>query len=185
MAERSRGRAAVKFGFWTASSIAGFLLIAHLHTSGKFAAWYYCTAAEDGYAVNADTFMKATPDNPVLLEIGSYEKLDGPQAVAVKKGDRLPTSANGIITSSVLKEGKRATVEGSQVKVTVPWKIEYAKGFKFMNTFKHKGVKTYPWAAVYNVLLIFGLGIALGFMAEGFTDVIGIKVEKIRHFEGH
>jgi hypothetical protein len=46
-------------------------------------------------------------------------------------------------------------------------------------------VKTYPWAALVNVLIVIGLGVTLGYMAEGVTDLAGYKLEKIRHFEGH
>jgi len=41
------------------------------------------------------------------------------------------------------------------------------------------------WGAAWNVAMTLGIGLALGFMAEGFTDLLGIKLEKIRHFEGH
>ena len=84
----------------------------------------------------------------------------------------------------ILKEGKRATLEGNHVKVTVPWEIQQAKGFKFKDTFKHKGIETDPWAAVWNVFMVLALGLSLGFMAEGFTDLLGWKIKKIEHF-GH
>jgi hypothetical protein len=45
-------------------------------------------------------------------------------------------------------------------------------------------VETYPVAAIYNVLLVIGLSISLGFMAEGFTDLLGVRIDKIQHFEG-
>jgi hypothetical protein len=185
MAGASRGRAAIKFIFWTSLSVGFFVLVGYFHFRGKFAGWYYYTAKEDGYAVNANTFKDANKDQPAMLEVGSFETLDGLKAVAVKKGDRLPKLCNGIISEEVLTKGERAVLENGQLKVLMPWKMEDAKGFKFKNTFKHKGIKTYPWAALYNVLLVFGLGISLGYMAEGFTDLLGIKVEKIRHFEGH
>jgi hypothetical protein len=157
----------------------------HLHASGRFSEWYYYRAAADGYAINADAFSNATKENPALLDIGSFAKIEGLQAVPVKKGDRLPLKANGIILSEQLEKGARASLDGNQIKVTVPWEMAQAKGFKYKDTFKHKGVVTFPWAAVVNVALVIGLGIALGYMAEGFTDLLGIKLEKIRHFEGH
>lgn len=180
-----KSRSAIKFVFWTAIATGFFVWIAHLHVSGRFSEWYYYRAAQNGYAVNADSFINATKENPALLEIGSYGSIEGLQAVAVKKGDRLPLKANGIISSEQLAKGWRASLDGSQIKVTVPWEIAQAKGFKYKDTFKHKGVLTFPWAAVVNVFLVLGLGLALGYMAEGFTDLIGIKLEKIRHFEGH
>ena len=185
MAKASRGRAAIKFIFWASMSVGFFVLVGYFHFTGKFSGWYYHTAKEDGYAVNADAFMNATKDNPALLKVGAFDVLDGLKAVQVKKGDRLPKMCNGIVSLEVLDEGERAVLETGNIKVLMPWKMEDSKGFKFKNTFKHKEIKTYPWAALYNVLLVFGLGISLGYMAEGFTDLIGIKVEKIRHFEGH
>jgi hypothetical protein len=153
--------------------------------SGSLARWYYYSAGDDGYAVNADTFMNATAENPAMLQIGSFGKLDGMEAAPVKKGDRLPELANGVISQEELEKGKRVSLEGSLIKVTVPWQIKESKGFKYKDTFKHKGIVTYPWAAVYNVLIVIGLGVSLGYMAEGLTDMLGIKLEKIRHFEGH
>ena len=128
--------------------------------------------------------MHATAESPAVLEIGPFTELDGLQAVRVKKGDRLPANANGVIPEEVLKAGKRAALVGDQIRVTVPWEIQEAKGFKFKDTFKHKGIETNPWAAVWNVVMVIALGLSLGFMAEGFTDLLGIKLEKIHHFEG-
>lgn len=181
----SRGRGAFKFLFWTAAAGGLMFYLVHTHRTGQLAAWFYHTAATDGYAVNADTFKNASKASPALLAIGSHASLDGPYAVKVKKGDRLPAKANGVIGAKVLKEGKRASLEGDRVKVMIPWEIQQAKGFKFKDTFKHKGIETYPWAGLWNVLMVFGIGLALGFMAEGLTDVMGIKLDKIRHFEGH
>ena len=59
--------------------------------------------------------------------------------------------------------------------------MKEAKGFKFKDTFKHKGVETWPWSGVWNVLIVALLGLSLGLMAEGFTDMLGLKLEKIQH----
>lgn len=185
MAAQTKGRAAIKFIFWTAAAVGMFAMVIHSHTSGQMAAWYYYTAAADGYAVNAKKFIQATKDKPAFLEIGPFERIEGLQAVRVKKGDRLPRNATGLILDDVLKTGKRAVVEGNHIKVTVPWEMLDAKGFKFKDTFQHKGIRTNPWAAVWNVFVVIGLGLTLGYMAEGLTDVMGMKITKIRHFEGH
>jgi len=181
----SKVRAAFKFVFWTTAAVAAIVYVAQSHRSGKLAEWYYHTAATDGYAIDADTFMEATPDRPALLDTGKHDRIVGRMAVRVQKGERLPANANGVIGLDVLKQGKRAKLEAGQVTVMVPWEILMAKGFKFKDTFKHKGIKTYPWGAAWNVAMTLGIGLALGFMAEGFTDLLGIKLEKIRHFEGH
>jgi hypothetical protein len=175
----------VKFIFWTALAIALFVYAFRANASGQLAGWFYHTAATDGYAVNADTFKNATRRDPAYLEIGKFERLDGPVAVAVKKGDRLPAKANGVIGAKVLKEGKRAVLEGNRIKVLVPWEIQQAKGFKFKDTFKHKGIETYPWAGLWNLLMVMAIGLSLGFMAEGFTDLLGMKIDKIQHHAGH
>ena len=185
MEHGTRGRAVVKFLFWTAVAASLVFMMARAHVSGQLAAWYYHTAAIEGYAVNADTFLDATADAPATLAVGKFERIEGRQAVPVRKGDRLPANANGIIGKDILDKGARATLAGDTIVVKVPWKISESKGFKFKDTFKHKGIKTYPWGAAWNVAMTLGIGLALGFMAEGFTDLLGIKLEKIRHFEGH
>lgn len=181
----NRTRAAVKFVFWTLCAGGSFVLVFYLHSVGQLAEWFYYSAAADGYAINDKTFNEATPEKPALLRVTQSEHLEGRMAVRVKKGDRLPRGANGVIGLSVIQEGKRAMLYEGQVKVMVPWKIEMAKGFKFKDTFKHKGIETYPWAGVFNVLMVFFLGISLGFMAEGLTDLMGMKLEKIQHHVGH
>jgi hypothetical protein len=185
MAEMSRKRAAIKLAFWTlaAAGLVGVVLEAFV--SGRMAAWFYYRAAGDGYAVNADSFRDATSAKPVVLKIERLQTIAGLVAVPVKKGDRLPANANGIVLADVIAKGKRATLDGETLKVMVPWEIQQAKGFKFKDTFKHKGIATNPWAAVWNVVMVLTLGLSLGFMAEGFTDLLGFKLDKIRHFEGH
>ncbi len=32
--------------------------------------------------------------------------------------------------------------------------------------------------------MVIGMGLTLGYMAEGFTDMLGIKLQKIKHYEG-
>jgi hypothetical protein len=185
MAEPSKTRAAIKFGFWTLAAALLVTMIVQAFVSGKMASWFYHTAGNDGYAINADTFKSATRDKPAILQVGQLDRIEGLVAVPVKKGDRLPANCNGIISSEILKKGKRAKLDGNTVTVMVPWEIQDAKGFKFKDTFKHKGIETDPWAAVWNVAMVLALGLALGLMAEGFTDLLGMKLEKIRHFEGH
>lgn len=65
-----------------------------------------------------------------------------------------------------------------------PWEIKESKGFKYKDTFIHKGIKTNPWSGLWNVALVIGLGLTLGLMAEGFTDMMGLKIKKIDHY-GH
>ena len=185
MAEMFTRRAVIKLAFWTLAAAGLTGVIVQAFVSGKMAAWYYYRAAADGYAVDADTFRDATSASPAVLKVGQLATIDGLVAVPVKKGDRLPANANGIILADVVAKGKRAALDGDTVKVMVPWEIQQAKGFKFKDTFKHKGIATNPWAAVWNVFMVLSLGLSLGFMAEGFTDLLGYKLEKIRHFEGH
>jgi len=37
---------------------------------------------------------------------------------------------------------------------------------------------------VWNVAVVIALGVSLGFMAEGLTDMLGWKIKKIEHY-GH
>lgn len=180
----SRGRAVFKFVFWLSVATGLFVYAWYCHSSGQLAAWFYHEAAANGYAVNADLMKDATPQKPALLAITDTKRIDGLVAVRVKKGDLMPANANGVITDDVVKSGKRVALDGTSLKVKVPWEMKQAKGFKFKDTFKHKGVETYPWGAVWNVVMVIGLGLALGFLAEGFTDMLGMRVEKIKHFEG-
>ncbi len=181
MAEASKGRGTIKFVFWLLVAAGLYYYAFHTYNTGQMVAWYYYKAATDGYAVNADTLKNATKEKPALVQIGPFEKIEGLQAVPVKKGDRLPVNANGVITPEQLKKGERATLEDKIIKVTMPVKIREAKGFKYKDSFKHKGIKTNPWAAVWNVGLILLMGLSLGLTAEGFTDMCGFKLEKIDH----
>ena len=67
---------------------------------------YYYKAKTDGWAINAKAFKDATKDKPAILQIGSFEKIEGLQAVPVKKGDRLPTNTNGIIDKKTVDGGE-------------------------------------------------------------------------------
>jgi hypothetical protein len=81
----------------------------------------------------------------------------------------------------VVAKAKRVVLASSTLQVLEPWQIKEAKGFKFKDTFKHKGVRAWPWAGLWNVILVALLGLSLGLMAEGFTDMLGIRIEKIQH----
>ncbi len=183
MAGTNRGKAAFKFCFWLAATVALFGYIIHSYTSGQMIQWYYYTASLDGYAVDANLSMSATKEKPVVLNITKQDEVNGLVAIPVAKGDRLPKNANGVISLAELKSGKRAVLEGQTVKVTVPWQIKETKGFKFRDTFKHKGIRTNPWSGVWNVAMVLSLGLSLGLLAEGFTDLMGLKIGKIQH--GH
>jgi hypothetical protein len=183
MAEINRRKAAFKFCFWLVASVALFGYIIHSYTSGQMIQWYYYTASLDGYAVNANLFMNATKEKPVVLNIARQDEVKGLVAIPVAKGDRLPRNANGVISLAEIKSAKRAVIEGQTIKVMVPWQIKEAKGFKYKDTFKHKGIRTNPWSGAWNVAMVLCLGLALGLLAEGFTDLMGYKIEKIQH--GH
>jgi hypothetical protein len=183
MAEAMRGRAIIKFVIWTILSVVLFAYAWSTYRSGQMVTWFYYRAATDGYAVNESYFKDATKEKPAMLQIGNFQKIEGLQAVLIKKGDRLPGNADGIISSKILKEGKRAKVEGNTLKVMIPSQIQEKSGIKYKDTFKHKGVQTNPWSGVWNVAVIVALGFSLGLMAEGFTDMMGFEIKKIKHYE--
>jgi hypothetical protein len=183
MAEVNRTRGAIKFFFWTALSVALVGYMWWSHSSGQMTEWYYYQADMDGYAVNANYFQTASKEKPATLEIGAFKEIAGLQAVPVKKGDRLPVNCNGVISKKEIDAGKRVKLDGNTIKVTVPVEMKEARGFKYKDSFKHKGILTNQWSGVWNVLVICALGLTLGLMAEGFTDWCGYKVEKIKHFE--
>lgn len=184
MAEPSKARGAIKFIIWTAVGIALSAYLWILYYDGTLVSWYYYRAANDGWAINSQTFQDATKEKPALLQVGSFQKIEGLQAVPVKKGDRLPINTNGVIDKKTVEEGKRAALVGNDLKVMIPSQIKEAKGFRFLDTFKHKGIETNPWGGAWSVAFILLLGVALGLMAEGFTDMCGLKLEKIKHYEG-
>jgi hypothetical protein len=175
-------KGAIKFLFWSIVAAVVLVYTIRSYTSGQMARWFYYKAAENGYAVNVDLFHDASKSSPAKLKITTGDTLDGLVAIRVKKGDRLPRNTNGVIGEKVLSKAKRAKVTGDALVVSVPWEIQQSKGFKFKDTFKHKGVETWHWAAVWNVLIVFALGFALGLMAEGFTDMLGLRIQKIKHY---
>jgi hypothetical protein len=177
----AKTKGAIKFVFWLAVSVGLFYYAFHSYSSGQMVSWYYYKANTDGYAVHSAAFKSATKENPAMLQIGKFDTIEGLQAVEVRKGDRLPVNADGIIDQKVLKEEKQAKLEGEMIKVMVPIKIKESKGFKYKDTFKHKGVQTNPWSGVWNVGMVLVIGLALGLMAEGFTDIMGLKLTKIVH----
>ena len=184
MAEASKARGAIKFVVWAAVAA---VLIGYLWTeyyNGTIVEWYYYKAKTDGWAINANTFRDASKDKPAVLQIGLFEQIKGLQAVPVKRGDLLPINTNGIIDKKTVAEGKRVTLEGNTLKVTMPSQIKESKGFKYKDTFKHKGIQTNPWGGVWAVAFVLSLGFSLGMTAEGFTDMCGYKLEKIKHYEG-
>jgi hypothetical protein len=184
MADNQKSRGVIKFAVWAALSVALCVYAVYAHTSGKLDQMYYHSTDTDGFAVNTNEFFTASKEKPALLKIGPVDEIRGLMAVPVKKGDRLPRGANGVISKKVVEEGKRAKVDGDKLVVTVPWQIKETKGFKYKDTFIHKGVETDPWSGVWNVAMTIAIGLCLGFMAEGFTDMLGWKIKKIEHF-GH
>lgn len=184
MADNQKSRGAIKFVFWMALALGLIGYATWSYTSGQMVEWYYYKAKTDGYAVNANSFLTATKEKPISLAIGKFNPITGLQAVAVKKGERLPTNTNGIISKKELDEGKRVKLDGDKLVVMVPIQIKEARGFKFKDSYKHKGVETNPWSGVWNVLWILALGVCLGYSAEGMTDMFGLKLTKIQH-HGH
>jgi hypothetical protein len=173
----ARRRGTLKFAFWTvvAALVMGGTVRSYM--SGQMAEWFYHRAAVSGYAVNVDLFKS----QPASLQVVAGGELNGLVAVRVKKGDRLPRNTNGVISDEAVAKAKRVVLAGSSLQVMVPWEVKESKGFKFKDSFKHKGVETWPWAGVWNVLIVALLGLSLGLMAEGFTDMLGLKLEKIQH----
>jgi hypothetical protein len=176
-----RRRGIVKFVFWTVIAAVVMTLTVRSYMNGQMAEWFYHRAAVAGYAVNVDLFKDATKSKPATLQIVTSNEINGLTAVRVKKGDRLPRNTNGVISDETLTKGRRATLVGTTLQVFIPWEMKESKGFKFKDSFKHKGVETWPWSGVWNVVIVAMLGLSLGLMAEGFTDMFGLKLEKIQH----
>jgi hypothetical protein len=182
-----RKKASVKMLFWVIVTAVLISYIVHSYTNGQMIRWYYYKASVDGYAVDANTFATATKDKPADLTMLTAGEIKGLQAVPVRAGDRLPEHANGVISASDLKAGKRVSMNAktNTIRVMVPSQIKESKGLKYKDTFKHKGIRTNPWAALWNVSMVLMLGLSLGLLAEGVTDWMGMKIEKIDHAIAH
>jgi len=183
MAENHTARGAIKFIVWSILSLALIYYCWWSYSSGQMVSWYYYKAKTDGYAIHASYFKDATKEKPAVIEIVPAQDITGLQAVLVKKGERLPKGCNGIISKKDIEEGKRVKLEGNTIKVLQPIQIKEAKGFKYRDTYTHKGIETNPWSGVWNLAMVIAMGLCLGLMAEGFTDMVGIKITKIKHFE--
>ncbi len=181
----ARRRGVIKFAFWAAVATVVATLTVRSYTSGQMGQWFYSRAAVSGYAVNVDPFWNATKTHPAELRVVAADEIRGAVAVRVEKGARLPRNTNGVIGDDQLAKGRRASVTGSTLKVLVPWELRDAKGFKFKDSFKHKGIETWPWIGVWNVVIVLILGLALGLMAEGFTDMLGLRLDKLHNSSHH
>lgn len=185
MENNGRMRGTIKFLFWAAAAAGVFWYAIGFYRSGKMVHWYYYQAKADGYAVNARAFMDATPEKPALLEIGDFGTLDGLQAKLVKKGEILPSNTTGVIALDLVEQGRRVALDGGRLKVSVPWEWHEKKGFRYKDSFTHKNVKTNPLSGVWNLVMVGLIGLCLGYLAEGFTDMLGWKFKKIDHTVGH
>lgn len=181
----NRGRAAIKFIFWATATVLVFAYCIRFYRSGTMVHWYYYKAKADGFAVNTKMFKDATPEMPALLDVGDYGVLDGLKATPVKKGDVLPTGATGVIDLKTVEDGKRVQLLEGKLKVLIPWQFKEAKGFKYKDSFTHKNIRTNPVSGVWNLVMVGLIGLCLGYLAEGFTDLIGLKFHKIDHTVGH
>ncbi len=182
---RPRLRAAVKFFFWAAATLVVFTYAIHFYRSGKMVHWYYYKAKADGFAVNTKTFADASPEKPASLAVGDFKILDGLKATPVKAGDILPAETTGVIDLRTVEDGKRVRLRGDRLDILVPWQFKEAKGFKYKDSFTHKNIKTNPVSGVWNLVMVGLIGLCLGYLAEGFTDFIGLKFKKIDHTVGH
>ena len=185
MHTESRTRALIKFLFWTVATIAVGTYAINAYRSGQLVRWYYFQSKADGYAVNTKAFEQATREHPVSLTVGDFSDVGGLRAERVTKGGRLPEGTNGVIDLATVDEGTRVRIVDGRLVVAVPWLIKEAKGFKFRDGFTHKNIRTNPYAGVWNLVMVGLVGLCLGFLAEGFTDLLGLRFQKIDHSVGH
>lgn len=181
----SRHRAWIKFVFWTLTTVVVFSYAISTYRSGQMVHWYYFKAKADGYALNTRLVANATPENPATLAVGTFENVNGLRAVAVKKGDVLPEGATGVIDLVTIAEGKRVKLSNSSLIVMIPWQLVESKGFMYRDEFTHQNVQTNPRSGAWNVLMIAAIGLSLGYLAEGFTELLGLRLKKIDHTVVH
>jgi hypothetical protein len=187
MTEVDRSKSLVKMLFWLLVSLGLISYVVYTYVSGQMIHWYYYSASVGGYAIDAAAFGDATPGNPARLAIVPAAAIEGRQAVWVQAGGRLPRRANGVISLREVKAGRRVSLDSAAqtISVMAPSEIKEQKGFKYKDTFKHKGIRTNPWSGLWNVALVLAVGLSLGLLAEGVTDFCGMKIEKIDHEIGH
>ena len=63
----------------------------------------------------------------------------------------------------------------------MPWQVRESKGFLFRDGFTHKHVRTNPVSGVWNLVMVILMGLSLGLMAEGFTDLLGVRLRRSEH----
>jgi hypothetical protein len=177
----TKRRGVVKFVFWAVIATAVIVWTVRSYESGQMSEWFYHRAAASGYAVNVNSFKDATKSKPAILQIATGNEVNGLVAIHVTKGDRLPRNTTGVISDETVTKGRRVSMNGGALQVMIPWEMKDSKGFKFRDTFQHKNVETWPWNGLWNVIVVFLLGFSLGLMAEGFTDMLGLRIEKIKH----
>jgi hypothetical protein len=180
-----RRRALIKFVFWALSTAVVFGYAISTYRSGQMVHWYYFKAKADGYALNTRLVARATPQKPATLAVGTFEDVKGLRAVPVKRGDVLPEGATGVIDLATITEGRRARISGSSLIVMIPWQLVESKGFMYRDEFTRQNVQTNPRSGVWNVLMIVAMGLSLGYLAEGFTELLGLRLKKIDHSVGH
>lgn len=105
MADDQRKRGAIKLIFWGVLALLLVGYCAYEYTSGRMIEWYYYKAKSDGYAVNANSFLAATKEKPMTLEIGKFDPIQGLQAVAVKRVTGCPSTPPA---SSARKTSRKA-----------------------------------------------------------------------------
>ena len=110
-------KGAIKFVVWAALAVALCVYALYAHTSGKIDQMYYHSTSSNGFAVNTNEFFSASKEKPALLKIGPADEIKGLMAVPVKKGDRLPRGANGVIR----QEGGRRGQAGQSWMGTSSW----------------------------------------------------------------
>jgi len=185
MNRRSRGRAAIKFAFWAGATVVVFSYAIENYRSGAMTHAYYYKAKADGYAVNAASFGDATPAHPISLAVGSFDNVVGLRAAPVKKGEVLPQGTTGVIDRATVSKGKRVRLEAGRLVVMIPWQLQESKGFTYRDGFTHKNIQTNPLSGVWNLVMVGLIGLCLGYLAEGFTDLLGLRFAKIDHRIGH
>ncbi|MDA8218792.1 MAG: hypothetical protein M0Z94_14385 [Dehalococcoidales bacterium] len=185
MNQKRAGQALIRMAFWAVVAVLVFSFAINSYLSGEMTHWYYYKASTSGYAINDNSFLAATKDKPILLQVVAADQIVGQQAVKVSKGDLLPTGANGVIAKADVQDGKRVALEGSNLKVMVPTQIKEQSGIKYSDTYRHKGIETNPLSGPWNVGVVLLMGLSLGMLAQAFTDLFGLEFKPTGQTRAH
>jgi hypothetical protein len=177
------GHAVLRLLISTVLAAAVIALLVHSARSGQMLRWHTYRAAADGFAIDAEVVRTARPEHPVRLRVVQATTLTGPATIRVRRHERVPAGTTGVVTDEMLARGRNVRLESGHLVVERPFGAATTRGTSVREGFRHEGLIPHPLAALWNVGVVFILGLSLGTAAEAVTALCGIRPTPIRHVE--